>query len=63
VPVRVRVKIKSLRGFKAGETVETSSLLNTGYIGASSEIIIIPVKLAENLGLWPPPNDIGRINI
>jgi hypothetical protein len=62
VPVRVRVKIKSLRGFKAGETVETSSLLNTGYIGASPEIII-PVKLAENLGLWPPPNDIGRINI
>ena len=63
MPVRVRVKIKSLRGFKAGETVETSSLLNTGYIGASPEIIIIPVKLAENLGLWPPPNDIGRINI
>ncbi|MCL7389707.1 MAG: hypothetical protein LZ173_07250 [Thaumarchaeota archaeon] len=62
MPVRVRVKIKSLRGFKVGETVGTSFLLNTGYIGASSEIII-PVKLAENLGLWPPPNDIGRINI
>ena len=57
MPVRVRVKIKSLKGFKVGETIETNSLLNTGYIGTSPEIII-PIKLAENLGLWPPPNDV-----
>lgn len=56
MPIRVRVKIKSLKGFKVGETIETSFLLNTGYIRTSPEIII-PIKLAENLGLWPPPND------
>lgn len=53
MPVRVKVRIKSLKGLRAGSEVETSSLLNTGYTGLSPEIII-PIKLAENLGLWPP---------
>jgi len=53
VPVRVRVRIKSLKGLKIGSSIEVSSLLNTGYSGSSPEVMI-PVKLAENLGLWPP---------
>lgn len=56
MPVRVRVKLRSLRGLRVGTTVETSSLLNTGYSGASPEIIV-PVRLAERLGLWPPPSE------
>jgi len=53
VPVRVRTKIKCLKGAKAGKTIETHALLNTGYTGSSAEIIV-PTKLAENLNLWPP---------
>lgn len=50
MPVRVKVRIRSLKGLKINWTVETSSLLNTGYTGSSPEIII-PIRLAENLGL------------
>ncbi|MBS7606117.1 MAG: hypothetical protein QW186_08555 [Candidatus Bathyarchaeia archaeon] len=56
MPVRVRVKIKGLKGLRAGSAIETSALLNTGYTGASPEIIV-PVRLAERLGLWPPPSN------
>lgn len=56
MPVRVKVRIKSLKGLKIGYAVETSSLLNTGYTGSSPEVIV-PMGLAENLGLWPPPNE------
>ncbi|MEN2975429.1 MAG: hypothetical protein ABDH32_07665 [Candidatus Caldarchaeales archaeon] len=56
MPTRVRVKIKSLKGLKVGYQVETSSLLNTGYTGLSPEIII-PVRLAEDLGFWPLPRE------
>jgi len=53
MPVRVRVRIRSLKGLKAGRVIEANSLLNTGYIGSSPEIIV-PIGLAEDLGLWPP---------
>ncbi|MEM2740103.1 MAG: hypothetical protein QXQ29_04815, partial [Candidatus Bathyarchaeia archaeon] len=56
MPVRVRTRIKSLKGLKVGSVIEVNSLLNTGYIGSSPEIIL-PVRLAEDLGLWPPPSD------
>lgn len=56
MPVRVRVRIKSLRGLRAGSTIESSALLNTGYTGSSPEIIV-PIKLAEKMGLWPPPSE------
>ncbi|MCC6029724.1 MAG: hypothetical protein LM591_06265 [Candidatus Korarchaeum sp.] len=56
MPVRVRTRIKSMKGPKAGKIVETNSLLNTGYIGLSPEIIV-PLKLAETLGLWPPTGE------
>ncbi|MEM1514488.1 MAG: hypothetical protein QXH24_00300 [Candidatus Bathyarchaeia archaeon] len=55
MPIRVRAKIKSLKGLRVGSSIETSTLLNTGYTGASPEIIV-PIRLAEKLGLWPPPN-------
>ncbi|MBS7653170.1 hypothetical protein KEJ13_08590 [Candidatus Bathyarchaeota archaeon] len=56
MPVRVRVKIKSLMGLNPVASIETCSLLNTGYTGASPEVIL-PAKLAEKLGFWPPPNE------
>lgn len=57
MPVRVKVNLRSLKGSKIGQVVETSALLNTGYTGSSPEIII-PLKLAERLGLWPLFKDI-----
>lgn len=50
MPVRVKVSLKSLKGPKTGYTIKTSALLNTRYIGSSPEIIL-PLKLAEGLGL------------
>jgi hypothetical protein len=38
--VRVRTRIKSLKGLKVGEVIETNPLLNTGYAGSSPEIIV-----------------------
>ena len=52
MPVRVRVRLKSLKGLRQGSTVETAALLNTGYTGLSPEVIL-PDRLAERLGLWP----------
>jgi len=46
--VRVKVRIKSSRG----ET-ETPALVNTGFETEQPEILL-PVKLAEELGLYPP---------
>lgn len=56
MPVRVGVRIRSLKGLRVGSAIESSALLNTGYTGASPEIIV-PVRLAERLGLWPPPSN------
>jgi predicted aspartyl protease len=56
MPVRVVTKLKTLKGSKPDRIVETAALLNTGYTGSSPEIIV-PVKLAEEIGLWPPPID------
>lgn len=39
-----------------GHIIETNALLNTGYTGSSPEIIL-PLRLAERLGLWPPLKD------
>ena len=56
MPVRVRIRIKPLKGTKVGDVVESTALLNTGYTGSSNEIMI-PVRLSEIIGLWPPPMD------
>jgi len=47
----VRVKIRIWRG---GREVETSALANSGYESETPQIMI-PKRLAEILGLWPPP--------
>ena len=56
MPVRVKIRIKSLRGLRISKGIESTALLNTGYTGSSPEIIV-PVRLAEEMGLWPPPID------
>jgi len=56
MPVRVKIRIKTLKGLKINKAIESNALLNTGYTGSSPEIIV-PVRLAEETGLWPPPID------
>jgi len=56
MPVRVKIRIKSLKGLKINKAIESNALLNTGYTGSSPEIIV-PTRLAEEMGLWPPPMD------
>lgn len=47
--VRVRIRIETSRGVKC----ESVALLNSGY-EAETPQILIPVRLAEELGYWPP---------
>jgi hypothetical protein len=56
MPVRVRMRARSLKGLKINKALEISALLNTGYTGSSPEIMV-PVRLAEEMGFWPPPVD------
>lgn len=49
--VRVRVRLKALKGEK-GKTIEDIALLNAGYESKNPEMVI-PVNIAEKLGLWP----------
>ena len=46
--VRVRVRVESRRG----SVIETSALVNTGFETPNPQILL-PVKAAERLGLWP----------
>ncbi len=51
MPVRVKLKIKS----KLSNTeVETSALVNSGFTTDRPQLIV-PRRLAIQLGLWPPP--------
>jgi len=53
LPVRVKVKLKSLRNNKS---ILVPTLLNTGF--TSDELDIhIPRDIAIKLGLWPPPDN------
>ena len=54
MPVRVLIELEALKGRRVGSRVRAVALLNTGYTGSSPEIIV-PVGVAERLGLWPPP--------
>ena len=47
--VRIRIKINSLKG---KPPLEVSSLLNTGF-GTEEPEVLVPVKVAEKLSLWP----------
>lgn len=46
--VRVRLRIVGERG-----EVETPALANSGY-EAETPQLLVPIKLAQELGLWPP---------
>jgi len=51
LPVRVRVKLRSLRN---DSSVLVPALLNTVF--TSDELDIhVPKDIASELGLWPPP--------
>ena len=52
--VRVKLKIKTAKGRFIGRAVETIALVNSGYEVEEPELLI-PIRLAEELGLWPPP--------
>jgi len=49
--VAVRVRLRVERG---GRYVEAVALINSGY-EADSPQLMIPIALARELGLWPPP--------
>jgi len=51
--VRVKLTMKALKGRKAGSILETSALINSGYEVEKPELLI-PERLASELGLWPP---------
>jgi len=53
VAVRVKLKIKSL---KTHREIVTSALVNSGY-EADTPQLLLPRRLAAELGLWPPPDD------
>jgi hypothetical protein len=47
--VRVRLKIS-----REGRSLEVIALVNSGY-EADSPQLMIPLQIARELGLWPPP--------
>ncbi|MEZ0289806.1 MAG: hypothetical protein ABWJ42_01795 [Sulfolobales archaeon] len=51
--VRIRIKIRSRR---SGSEREVSALVNSGFETERPQILV-PVALARDLGLWPPPPD------
>ena len=51
MPVRVKVKLESLRN---NQSLIIPALLNTGFTTDELDIHI-PRNIAERLGLWPPP--------
>jgi len=51
----VRVKLR-IRSRVSNSVVETSALVNSGFVTEKPQLMI-PRKLAEHLGLWPPPPD------
>ena len=57
--VRVRLRIRSLRS--SGEVV-SSALVNSGF-EAETPQLLIPRRLAVELGLWPPPDDAYLIEV
>lgn len=57
--VRVRLRIRSRR---SGREVVTSALVNSGF-EADTPQLLIPRRLATELGLWPPPEDAYVIDV
>jgi hypothetical protein len=57
--VRIKLKLKSKT---SGRIMETSALINTGFETESPQILI-PVRLAKELLLYPPPYTSNIIEI
>ncbi|MEM2677300.1 MAG: hypothetical protein QXU62_01545 [Thermofilaceae archaeon] len=51
--VRVKLRVRSLR---SGREVVSSALVNSSF-EAETPQLLIPRRLALELGLWPPPED------
>ena len=51
-----------VRSRKTGKTVETPALVNSGF-EADSPQLLVPRRLAEELGLWPPPPDAALVEV
>jgi len=51
MPVRVRLRLRSLA---SNYVIESSALINSGFTTERPQLLI-PRRLAEKLGLWPPP--------
>jgi len=49
-PLAVRVRVRLVRG---GKEVETSVLANSGYESETPQVLV-PVRVAELLSIWPP---------
>jgi hypothetical protein len=47
--VRLRLRVRGREGF-----VDTSALVNTGFETEAPQLLL-PLRLASVLGLWPPP--------
>lgn len=50
----VRVRVKLVRGERE---VETSALANSGYESETPQVLV-PIRVAELLQLWPPTRDV-----
>jgi len=59
VVVRIKLKVKSL---KSGREVLTSALVNSGF-EAETPQLLLPRRLAADLGLWPPPEDAMLVEV
>lgn len=57
--VRVKIRIKSTR---SNREIITSALVNSGF-EAETPQLLIPRRLALELGLWPPPEDAFLIEV
>jgi len=53
------VRLKALKG-RVGEVLESVAVLNAGYESEGAEAII-PVRVAERLGLWPSLPEGARV--
>lgn len=50
--VRIKLELKSQKGKKKGAKVESSALINSGFETEAPEIVL-PITVAQRLGLWP----------
>ncbi|MGB9730107.1 MAG: hypothetical protein ACP5GU_08345 [Thermoprotei archaeon] len=51
VRVKIRIEVRNLK-----KVIESSALVNTGFETERPQLLV-PRKLAELLGLWPPPRE------